>query len=275
MAYILSGETLKDKNPTVVFTSGGENTSFPFSNVWSGITSKGFKSNSGTSPVVILQGVGGQFDAIGIYGTSGDDSGYTVTVHYSPNANVSSASDSSWVQWLGDKAGSNTTGGAVSQLTVDQNRSSNLLISHAKNTMQCIKLTFLNFSTTDVLNHVQVGNTAEIDISAPYNPPLFKVQKQTMRRNNKGLPLGSELIDEPVKLKLNIRNQTEAQMKALATQTFVNELYKNPFMLATSYDLTSETKKFAYLCTLDGTINQPRYRTSTHMEWIINAVGYV
>ena len=73
MAYILSGETLKDKNPTVVFTSGGENTLFPFSNVWSGITSKGFKSNSGVSPVVILQGVNGDFNAIGIYGTSGDD----------------------------------------------------------------------------------------------------------------------------------------------------------------------------------------------------------
>ena len=272
MAYILSGETLKDKNPTVVFTSGGENTSFPFSNVWSGITSKGFKSNSGSSPVVILQGVTGDFNAIGIHGTSG--SGYTVSVHYSPDANVSSASDSSWVEWSANKAGSNTDG-TSSTLTVDGNRSSNLLINNASNTMQCIKLTFVNFSTTDVLNHVQVGNTTEIDISAPYNPPIFKVQKQTMRRNNKGLPLGSELIDEPVKLRLNIRNQTEAEMKALATQTFVNELYKNPFMLATSYDLTSETKKFAYLCTLDGTINQPRYRTSTHMEWIINAVGYV
>ena len=123
MAYILSGETLKEKNPTVVFTSGGENTSFPFSNVWSRITSKGFKSNSSASPVVILQGVSGSFDAIGIHGTSG--SGYQVNVHYSPDANVSSASDSSWVEWSSDKAGSNLGGSTASLLTVDDNRSSN------------------------------------------------------------------------------------------------------------------------------------------------------
>ena len=272
MAYILSGEFLKEKNPTVVFTSGGENTSFPFSNVWNGITSKGFKSNSGVSPVIILHTGSIEIDSIGIYGTSG--SRYDVEVEYSPNANVTSASDASWAVWNANKAGANSTG-SNNIMTISADSASDLIINNTQITMQSIKLTFLNFTPLDVVNHIQIGNSTKINISAPFNPPMFKVKKQTMRKNNKGLPLGSELIDEPVKLNLRLKNLTEAEMKLLAKQEFVNELYKTPFMLATSYDLTSEDRKTAYFCTLNGAINQPTYTTPTSMEWRINALGYM
>ncbi len=274
MAYFLTKNILDSGTVRLSgndFTAGSQQEDFPFSAAFDGNPSTGFKSGSATAPTIIINFPSGQdFNAIGVF--SPRTTATTILVAHSTTADISSATDSNWVETPMNRAGNNTGVSKVG-MNISSLRSADVAITTTDLTgIRSLKFTFTNLDPqTDVITHMQVGQAVEVGISQPYNPPTFTTFQSTMKRNNKGNPLISDKLKAPSKVAFNITDLTEAEMKSLISD--LGDLYV-PFMVTTSYDLTSEIKGRAYYCILDRDLDQPRYVKPRSMSWRIKVLGH-
>lgn len=282
MAYIVPDNILFDAfntdsgTSTASFTSGSAATNFPITQAFNNNASNGFKSGSNTLPVIIVNLANAKsFDAVCVYGL---DEAYSFQVHYSTTANVSSASDSSWVQFSANQTSTASFGSTTTFSHVKGEPTAMVhLSSSVKTSVRSLKFTFTALATGSVLPHIQLGNSTEVDISTPYSPPLFRNFEQSIKRNNLGKPMINDMREAPVKITINLREKKESEMKTLADLANANtfQLINKPFMVTTSYDTSVEDLRSAYFCMIDKSLSQPRYTKPTVMSWTIKAVGYM
>ena len=273
MAYLLTNNVLTDRTSSdVTFTTGAEQSLFPFTKAFDGNPSTGFKSSTSTNPVVIINFASVQtIDALGIYAPS--DSSFSVALETN-DTTTTDASHANWTAVTFNKSGSNT--GTLTTVTVSNNTTSAAMgVSNTKTTdTRAVKLTFTNLSPTDdVVNHIQIGEAKLINIMSPYNPNTFKNFEFVQKRNNKGNPLISDRLPIPTKLTLKTSVMNQADMKTLASSTYQG-LQSGGFMVCTSYDLTVEDNTAAYYCIVDKKLDQPKFVDIQSMTWTIKALGY-
>ena len=273
MAYLLTNNVLSTSTvSTTTFTAGSEQTLFPFSRAYDGNPSTAYKSGTNTAPIIIINFTGVQtIDSLGVYVSS--DSAFTVALETNDTA-TTDASHANWTAVDFNKTGSNSA--STTTLTVDNTTHRAVMgVSNTKTTdTRAVKITFTNFSgTTDSVNHIQIGEAKEIDITAPYIPTLFRNFDLTSKRNNKGNPLSSDRVPAPKRLTLKTNKMTQSKMATLVNSTFAGMQGKG-FMVCTSYDLTVETLTRAYYCVTDGALSQPRFADTTNLQWTIKALGY-
>jgi len=270
MAYILTENVLQTASTvTTTFTSGSENASFPFANVYDGNSGNGFKSGSVTQPTVIVNVGGGvSVNAVGIYSTR--DSAFTVTV-YIYTFTTTDPNHASWVQMDFGRGGA-----SITNLIINKQRSAVLGVTSANpvGNISSFKFVFSNLSSVDdVVNNISVGRAYEINIRRPYSPTMFKNFDVTTKRNNKGNPLLSSRIPAPVKLNLNTVKMTESDMKTLVNGIYAG-ITERPFFFTSSYDTASEDQPVAYYCIVDKQLDRPKYEDELNMSWNIKALGY-
>ena len=99
-------------------------------------------------------------------------------------------------------------------------------------------------------------------------------RRQVVKRNNKGLPLGSELMIKPQKLSVNTLAYTPAQINSLFNGTLVRKMETYPFIIYTADGTPAEDVNNGYLCTLDGDLNPPEYVDPNIVNWSFTALGY-
>ena len=272
MAYLLTNNILTDRTSSdVTISTGGQQSLFPFTKSFDGNPSTGFKSSTSTQPVVIINFPSVQrINALGIYAP---DSSFSVSMQTN-DTSTTDASHANWTNMVFDKSGSNT--GTLTTVSVANNTTSAAMgISNTTKTdTRAVKLTFTNLSSTDdVVNHIQIGEVREINITSPYNPNTFKNFELTQKRNNNGNPLISDRLPVATKVTLKTGLMTQSDMSQLVLNTYQG-LQSGGFMVCTSYDLTVESNTAAYYCIVDKKLDQPKFIDSTNMTWTIKALGY-
>jgi len=273
MAYLLTNNVLSTSTVSATtFIAGSQETLFPFSRSYDGNPSTAYKSGSNTAPIIIINFSSVQtIDSLGMFVSS--DSAFTVALQTNDTVTTSST-HANWTAVDFNKTGNNSA--STTTLTVDNTTNRAVMgVSNTKTTnTRSVKLTFSNFSgTTDVVNHIQIGEAKEINITTPYTPALFRNFDTTSKRNNKGNPLISDRVPIPKKLQLKTGLMTQTDMATLVNSTYAG-LQGKGFMVCTSYDLTVESLTKAYYCVTDGVLAQPSFVEPTKLIWTIKALGY-
>ena len=141
--------------------------------------------------------------------------------------------------------------------------------------------------------------TDNIDISLPFVPPTFSPQEASIKRNNNGNHLISDVRKVPQKLQINLNHFSEADLylgSDDAQTTIINGLSatypyaeylgyflsRHPFFFmynkGASTDANSKQifdQEKIYFCTVDKTLSQPKYSSPTLLSWTIKALGYM
>ena len=269
MAYFLTNNLLDDA--TITFAVGGEDSEFTFAKCFDGNPSTGFKPSTNSTTILLHFSGNQSISAVGLFNSR--DSAITLTLSTATTADLTDVASGDWTEMTFDKSGQNNLTSPSTTVSVASGRSSFVGIDDTVSNVRSIKIEFSGLSPTDdVLNHLFLSSHVEIDISHPYMPPMFQLFETTMKRNNNGNPLVSDKFKAPSKLTFNIKQKTQTEMKTIVNS--LGDLYK-PFMVSTSYDLTSETKGNAYYCILDKNLAQPKYTNPTVMSWQIKVLGYV
>ncbi len=272
MAYVVVNNEAEGRVPNIAV--GSEQSGFEFSKAIDGNPSTGFKNGSGTQPKVIIPLTGITFDTIAAYASR--ESSFTFSVKYTTTSNVTDPNDSSWVNFVADKAGSNVgSGNALSFNTISGSNAKMMITNTPLINVRGILLTFSSMDTTlDILQYFVIGDSYKIPISAPFNPPTFGVVETINKMNNKGAPLIQDVKPIPSKIRLNLRNQSESDMATHITN--LKGIQNNPFFLTAGSDLLVHNNQSdaAYFCIVDKGLSQPRYTNPTTMSWSFNLLGY-
>lgn len=141
--------------------------------------------------------------------------------------------------------------------------------------------------------------TSGVEISAPFIPPTFTTQEYSIKRNNKGNHLISDVRRVPTKLSINLQKFSEDELYATsdsaqlttingltATYPFIEYmgyfLSRHPFffMYTKGYSTDSAAQQIIdqqkiYFCTTDKGLKPPSYSSPTLLDWKINALGYI
>ena len=288
MATILADNVLNkaafiSKQLTTHFYEGGEATGFEFINCFNNNASSGFKKSSAVLPkVAVSLGTATSFStlglpsAIGFHGYTGSNA--SIAVYYSTASTRPSSSATGWTQITFYTAPS---GVQVNNLLMQGGVTTNTKLFKISNSITGIKhflFVFNQFDTGDVLPHIQIGHSQDVDIEAPFIPPLIASRSVSIKTNAKGNPMISDVEPTPTKLRLKVVEQLEADMHLTidATGSPLDELWKgHPFIFSASYDTyTYQQQHPAYYCIMNKVISAPRYKTPTTLQWTINCLGY-
>lgn len=159
-----------------------------------------------------------------------------------------------------------------------------------------IKITTVGWTTTSFLSNLSIGIWQDdINIASPFTPPNFALREFSVKRNNQGNFMSSEVRNIPQRLTINLVNLNESDLDATAVSTnsdteFGTEntiinylghfLTQFPFYVmhdtgnGTNAEIKSDRNQI-YFCTADKSIQQPSFRTPTTLNWRINAIGYI
>ena len=112
MAYFLTENILNTGTVRLSgndLTAGSQQQDFPFSAAFDNNPSTGFKSGSATAPTIIINFSSAKsFNAIGLFAPRTTNA--TFLVHHSTTADISSATDSNWVETSLMRSGNNSVG---------------------------------------------------------------------------------------------------------------------------------------------------------------------
>ena len=141
--------------------------------------------------------------------------------------------------------------------------------------------------------------TSGINISAPFTPPSFAPYENSIKRNNKGNPLLSDVRKVPQKLNIKINKIQASDLEDTTDTAFSTSingeqkdwpmveylgyyLSRYPFFTMYTQGVTGETgaqiaadRNRLYYCTIDKSLSQPAYSSPTLLNWNIKAIGYI
>jgi hypothetical protein len=141
--------------------------------------------------------------------------------------------------------------------------------------------------------------TNGINVTSPFTPPSFSPYESSIKRNNKGNFLMTDVKKVTQKLKINLTQFSEEDLYAvtdsaqytkinglLTTHPFIEYagyfisrhpfffMYNNGNAAASGADKIIDQQKI-YFCTVDKGLQQPRFSSPTQLSWTIDAIGYI
>lgn len=164
-----------------------------------------------------------------------------------------------------------------------------------------IKITTVNWDTDSFISIMSSGVWLDynINISAPFTPPLASLTEQMIKRNNNGNPLLNQVRKAPTKLSINlttyeiddlttiVNNEYSTTVRGDALRApFVDYITyfasRFPFFVMYDVGLASDSdsdkadkRNRVYYASIDKTVKQPAYNTPTTLNWKIPCIGYI
>ena len=138
-----------------------------------------------------------------------------------------------------------------------------------------------------------------INITAPFVPPSFAPHEVSMKRNNKGNHLLSDVRKVPQKLNIKLTRFSEDDLYTTtdtAQNTIINGLNtthpfidymghfmsRHPFFLMYQQGNASDSNSVRisdqqkiYFCNISKQLDQPKFSSPTLLDWSIKCLGYV
>lgn len=278
--------------PTITTVSGGEKSGFEFVNMFDNNAHTSFKNNNNTQSVI-------KFD----FGSNVKLNGYAVYGHNlksgvtDPRIKIEYSTDNSSYLPFTDSAVYPANGEAQ-----PANNNAEAFCVYLKGTTitaRYIQFTTLNWTTDTFISTLALGNFVDnVNISAPYTMPSFTPQEVSIKRNNQGNLLSSDVRKIPQKLNIKLTTLQESDLDATqtditlatingltATYSFIDYLgyFVSRFPFFVLHDDGgdgSNAEKLAdrnkvYFCTIDKSLKQPAFASPTTLNWSINAIGYI
>ena len=164
-----------------------------------------------------------------------------------------------------------------------------------------IKITTVGWDTDSYISIMSAGVWLDynVNISAPFTPPLTSLTEQMIRRNNNGNPLLNQVRKAPSKLSINLAPYEIDDLTAQVSSEFNTGIrgqqirtgfadyisyFASQFPFFVMYDLglssdsdsvKADKRNRIYYASIDKTVSQPSYRSPTTLNWRIAAIGYI
>ena len=274
--------------PTITTGTGTVATGFEFENLFDNNAHTSFMNATGTQTVTVIDFGADNFtfNGFAVYGHNLTTTQGIKVEHSDDNASYTNFTDSAVYPANAEHLPVNNNGEAFC-----------VYLKGAAVTKSYIRITTVNWTTSTFLSNLAVGEFVEgIDISAPYSPPNFTLQEVAMKRNNEGNFLSSDTRKIPQKLNIRLTALQESDLSAASgVTTSINGLSANHsfidyfgfflsrfpfFVIHDDGGSGTNSEKFTdrnqvYFCTIDKSLKQPQFNTSTTLNWSINAIGYL
>ena len=164
-----------------------------------------------------------------------------------------------------------------------------------------IKITTVGWDTDSYISIMSAGVWLDynVNISAPFTPPLTSLTEQMIKRNNNGNPLLNQVRKTPSKLSINLAPYEIDDLTTVVDSEFNTDIRgqqirtgfsdyisyfasQYPFFVMYDLGLSSDSdsvkadkRNRIYYATIDKTVSQPRYSSPTTLNWRIPAIGYI
>ena len=281
--------------PTITQQTSTQATGFEFVNMFDNNAHTSFKNSSNTQTKIAFSFASSvKMNGFAVYGHN-LDSTQKIIVQYS-NASSLPAVDGSWSTFTDDAVYL-----ANGQVGVPDNFNQ-AFCCYLKGTLvdvRHLRITTVNWTTSTFISTFSAGTFVDnVNISAPYTMPSFTPQEVSIKRNNKGNFLSSDVRKIPQKLNIKLTTLQESDLDATqtditnttinglaATYSFIDYLghfvSRFPFFVlhddggsGTNAEKLADRNK-VYFCTIDKSLKQPAFASPTTLNWSINAIGYI
>jgi hypothetical protein len=275
--------------PTISTDAGGQKSGFEFVNMFDNNAHTSFKNNTSTQSVMRFDfGSTRNFNGFAVYGHNLTTS-QAIKIEYSTdNSSYTTFTDSAVYPANGEISPANNNGEAFC-----------VYLKGSSNIGRYWRITTIGWDTSTFITTLALGSFVDnVNISAPYTMPSFTPQEVSIKRNNQGNLLSSDVRKIPQKLNIKLTTLQESDLDATqsgitnttingltATYSFIDYLghFVSRFPFFVLHDDGgdgSNTEKKAdrnkvYFCTIDKSLKQPAFASPTTLNWSINAIGYI
>ena len=272
--------------PTITTTNTNEASGFEFVNMFDNNAHTSYMLATGTQGVTIIDFGSDtfEFNGFAVYGHNLTNTQGIKIEHSDDNASYTILTDSAVYP----------ANGEIKPKT-DLGQAFGLYLKGSTFTKRYLRITTVGWTTSSFISNLSIGSwTDGINIQTGYTPPSFTLHESTIKRNNEGNFMSSDVRKIPQKLNISLINLTQSDLDATGTSTtetsfstestFINYLgfFLSRFPFFVMHDTgsgtnseISDTRNQIYFCTADKTIKQPVFQTPTTFSWTINAIGYI